>query len=183
MRIIFARHGQTVFGKEDRLEGCVDSALTALGLRQAKRLALFCRENNIVQIYTSPLTRSLTTAKIVGRSLKIKPLIEERIREVCYGEWEGVKREQLKKNPLWQKRKKNLFNFTPPEGESYKKQYDRCMPFFQELTESKSNILVVAHKGVMRCAAMFFAKLSPEEFNELNYGNDEIVIIDYNITS
>ncbi len=33
----------------------------------------------------------------------------------------------------------------------------------------------------MRCAAMFFAKLSPEEFNKLNYGNDEIVIIDYNI--
>lgn len=177
MLLIFARHGQTIFGKEDRLEGGLDSPLTALGRRQAKRMALFCRKKNISQIYSSPLVRSLTTAKIVGDLLKIRPVVKKRLREVYYGKWDGERREKLKKDPLWSKRQKDLLHFTPPSGESYQKQYTRCTPFFKKIAKSKNNVLVVVHKGVMRSAAMFFGKLTPAEFNNLNYDNDEIILV------
>lgn len=42
------RHGQTLFNKRRKNQGWYDSPLTELGIRQAKTVAKYFKDNNII---------------------------------------------------------------------------------------------------------------------------------------
>ncbi len=48
------------------------------------------RDIPFTRIYTSPLKRAVQTAELVAGGRQIPVVIEDRIREISFGEWEGL---------------------------------------------------------------------------------------------
>ena len=82
MRIILIRHGDPDYEKD---------CLTELGLKQAEIVAQRLMEENIEQIYSSPLGRAKQTAEAFSKRSGIKEIrIAEFMREIRYGKIDAL---------------------------------------------------------------------------------------------
>lgn len=186
MRIIFARHGETVFGAEERFEGLSNSLLTKKGKAQAIRLAEFCKKEGVEKIYSSPLERARKTSREVAKACKLEIRSKKELKEICYGEWEGKRRRDLRILREWKERGKHFYTFLHPGeynqkmGESYEMLYVRLVPFFVRLDTSneEENVLVISHKGVIRCARKYYEKITNDEFKNGGVSNDLVYIVE-----
>src|SRR5947209_6035413 len=95
VRIVLARHGETVFNVEGRWQGQSDSPLTARGLAQARELARALADESLAAVYSSDLGRAIATAHEVAvlHGLQVQP--EPRLREIDVGRWTGLTRAQI----------------------------------------------------------------------------------------
>ncbi len=98
--IYLLRHGETVFNREGRYQGQLDSPLTPLGERQAHGVAGAVSDHlgqTPVRILTSPLARAFRTAEILSAALPGTPLPEpeDRLKEVGMGAWDGLTRAEI----------------------------------------------------------------------------------------
>ena len=65
--LFLLRHGQTVWNREGRMQGRLDSPLTPLGQVQAARQGAILRANGVAfPARTSPRGRARTTAALAG---------------------------------------------------------------------------------------------------------------------
>src|SRR5712691_4100919 len=87
VRILLARHGETVFNVEGRWQGQSDSALTERGLAQARELARAVIDEPIAAVYSSDLGRAIDTARAVATAHGVQVSPEELLRELNCGEW------------------------------------------------------------------------------------------------
>src|SRR5512141_193497 len=85
--IFLTRHGTTSAG-EAVLGGQIDISLSDEGRREAALLAERLEGTAFDRIISSPMTRAMETAEIVARGRPIE--IDERLRELDYGRWEGL---------------------------------------------------------------------------------------------
>src|SRR4051812_7588840 len=95
VRILLARHGETVFNVEGRWQGQSDSPLTARGVDQARQLGETLRQKRIAAVYSSDLGRALQTAREVAQFHDLEVIQEPRIREINVGRWTGLTRQQI----------------------------------------------------------------------------------------
>lgn len=88
--ILLARHGETDWNAERRVQGHTDRPLNDRGHAQARELAEELAGERIDVVYASDLSRALETARAVGgpRGLRIVPRPE--LRERDFGTWEGL---------------------------------------------------------------------------------------------
>jgi len=75
LNIYIVRHGQDEDNAKSILNGHRDKALTVLGKKQAKEMALTLKKMSVdfSALYVSPLKRAQETAQIIARELKLKP--------------------------------------------------------------------------------------------------------------
>ena len=99
--LFLIRHGQTEFNVQRRLQGRMDSPLTALGVEQARRmgrvLKTFAEEPERWTMVCSPLGRTQRTAEIVCETIGLGCQIEtdDRLMEIDVGDWEGLNGEEI----------------------------------------------------------------------------------------
>ena len=87
--VVLIRHGETEWNKLGKFQGGTDIALSDDGIKQAELLR--DRINgDFDYIYASPLSRAFETAKIVASNSNSKVIIAPEIREINFGEWEGL---------------------------------------------------------------------------------------------
>lgn len=87
--IYFIRHGECAGNRERRIRGCADFPLNDNGVRQAEALSECLAGRGIEHIVTSPLTRAMMTAEILGERLGIRPVIKEGFKNISFGPWEN----------------------------------------------------------------------------------------------
>ncbi|MFJ2033315.1 bifunctional RNase H/acid phosphatase [Streptosporangium sp. NPDC087985] len=89
--LLLLRHGETPLSIERRFSGLGDPELTPNGIAQAEAAAArLSREPYAVQVVvSSPLKRARATAEIVAARLGLEVAVEEGLREVDFGDWEG----------------------------------------------------------------------------------------------
>lgn len=90
----FIRHGETYFNLYDRVQGWGDSPLTERGIADAIRSGQGLKKKKFDAIYTSDLTRTVETAKLILQANEISNPKQEIIalpefREVFFGSFEG----------------------------------------------------------------------------------------------
>lgn len=88
--ILLARHGQTDWNRNRRLQGQADRPLDAVGRRQARKLATSLDGEAIDVIYSSDLQRARDTAAAVAGPRGLPVLEVPELREKDFGSWEGL---------------------------------------------------------------------------------------------
>ena len=88
--ILLARHGETDWNSEHRLQGHTDRPLTDAGWAQAHALAAKLENEPLDAVYTSDLARAHDTAQVVADSKGLAVTVVRDLREKNFGSWEGL---------------------------------------------------------------------------------------------
>lgn len=175
-RIILARHGETVCNREVRLMGRSDSPLTPDGIQIAHEVARLVEQQDVKVIYSSPLGRALSSARIYTKNLGIPIFPEDNMAELACGEWEGKYRFDVKPEPgplraTWVEK--------PPGGESYRDAEPRVAAFIKHIKGQThaSTTLVVGHAGVNRVFLKLWLGLSPEYAVRIRCPHDTVYVL------
>ncbi len=158
--IYYIRHGETEWNAEGRLQGTQDIPLNDLGRKQAAGAGailadLFARDGRSEQslaFVASPLGRARLTMELVRGTLRLPPddyTIDERLREIGYGHWEGstLAQMQVSDPELFAKRQADKWTVPPPGGENYASVQMRMSDWYNQLT---ADTVAVAHGGTAR---------------------------------
>ena len=93
--ILLARHGETDWNRDLRVQGHSDTPLNETGRAQARELARSLAAEPIHAIYASDLARARETAEIVAAARKLEVSSEPGLRERSFGSWEGLTRQEI----------------------------------------------------------------------------------------
>ncbi|MDE6149420.1 MAG: histidine phosphatase family protein [Ruminococcus sp.] len=173
MKIYSARHGETVWNKEDRICGITDVELTEKGIEQAKALADKVEKlNNIDIIICSPISRAIKTAKFSAERIGKDIIIDNRLTEWDYGSYEGKHRSA----EGFAQAKTEFGCKMPDGGESLLQLAHRVYSLLDEIKETykDKNILLVCHGGVCRVIETYFKDMTTERFSHFFMGNCEL---------
>lgn len=88
--ILLARHGETDWNHERRIQGHTDVPLNAAGLAQARALADRLASERLVAIHSSDLARARATAEIIAAVHLLEVTLDRGLREKNFGSWEGL---------------------------------------------------------------------------------------------
>lgn len=185
--LIFIRHGQTDWNRDDRMQGQQDVPLNALGQAQAsgngERLAEFLHRGGLTTDYfdfvASPLGRTRETMERVRAGLGVDPKdyrTDDLLKELTFGGWEGQTLDELKEAcpELIEIRRQDKYHFVPPAGgESYDMLQRRVAKWL--VTVDKPTICV-AHGGVMRVLRGMLEGLAPDVVAKLDVPQDQVFI-------
>ena len=94
--ILLARHGETDWNAELRVQGQADPSLNDRGRDQAHALAASLAAEDIDAMYSSDLARARETAEIVGGGLSLEVHLDPRLREFDTGNWTGLTRDEIR---------------------------------------------------------------------------------------
>jgi probable phosphoglycerate mutase len=158
--IYYIRHGETAWNAEGRLQGAQDTSLNDLGRRQAAHAGgiladLFAREGHSEQALAyvaSPLGRARSTMELARGVLRLPPhdyTIDDRLREIGYGDWEGSTLAQMQaRDPeVFARRQVDKWTVSPPGGETYASVQVRVRDWYDSVVV---DTVAVAHGGTAR---------------------------------
>lgn len=157
MKIYMIRHGETDWNVIKRLQGRSDIPLNEAGRELAKRTGEAMRDIPFTRVYTSPLKRARETAEYIKGKRDIPVIIDERLIEMNFGEYEGLccgKDNYSIPDPDFM----NFFlkpqAYTPPsKGESIPELCARTTSFLKELVSNPAlqneTVLISTHGAAM----------------------------------
>jgi alpha-ribazole phosphatase/probable phosphoglycerate mutase len=161
-RLFLIRHGNTV--DEDTVKvykGKTDIPLSRTGVLRMHGAAAFLSTFTLDRIYTSTLSRSIDSGRIIAAGRGIDIEVASAFDEVDFGVWEGLSFGEVRERypeafRLWFK---DPITYPPPQGESFRKAQKRSMTRLRKIiAEHKGQqIAIVAHAGILRI--MIFALL------------------------
>jgi broad specificity phosphatase PhoE len=175
--IYYIRHGETEWNAEGRLQGVQDVPLNDLGRKQAAGagriladlLARDGRSDQSLKFVASPLGRARQTMELVRGVLGL-PLpdyaIDDRLREIGYGLWEGstLAQAQGEDPDLFARRQAEKWTVSPPGGESYVAVQARMNAWYNQL---EADTVAVAHGGTARALTVALGLETPESAADL----------------
>lgn len=170
--LFFIRHGETEANVEGILTGTLETDLTEKGLQEARVMSEKL-STSFDGYICSPLKRTHQTLRAIKGEVNFE--IDERVTEVCSGDWQGMKKDELPKEE-YTLYKKGLFN--PPNGEKLEDVNARALDFLRDMFSKytkNEKILIVTHNAFMRQLKRLF--VSNSEASEPK--NLEIFKVDY----
>lgn len=154
MPLYLARHGETTWNLEGRLQGQrFGGELTDKGQRQADQLAAFATHLGLQRLLSSPLARARTTADRVALATGLPVEVHEALAEVDFGEASGLTPAQVEGRwpGFTARRDADRWQTQWPGGESYAQLVERARGFFAEVqVAERSSTLIVAHQTMNR---------------------------------
>ncbi len=169
--LYFVRHGETVWNVENKICGMTDSPLTEHGREQARQTGEVVKNSSlpIDEILYSPLSRAADTAKAIAEATGIPSREEPRLREQCFGKYEGTPR-----NGEEFKISKTHFADRYDGGESMMQLAQRLYNLLDELKTDNKTYLLVAHNGIARVVQSYFYDMTNEEYAAFGIRNCEL---------
>ncbi|GAA0588269.1 histidine phosphatase family protein [Rhizomicrobium electricum] len=150
MKLALLRHGPTDWNAEGRVQGTVDTPLSAAGKAKMSALLPPAGFENAV-VYCSPKLRARQTAACLGlKNLHLDP----RLAEQNWGDWEGLTRAEMLARDgadAFERSGRGLA-FRPPSGESTAELQARLAGFFADVAAKGDDVIAVSHMGVLRAA-------------------------------
>ncbi|WP_173048339.1 histidine phosphatase family protein [Bosea sp. ANAM02] len=185
-RLILVRHGETDWNREGRLQGGQDIPLNDLGRRQAaeaaERLKALEPAYADLAYIGSPMQRARETMDILRRELTLPAgayRIDDRLRELTFGEWEGFTWRDIRKAEREQAhlRERDKWGFVPPGGESYRMLAERVRPVLEELPRET---VIVSHGGVARAILALVGAVAPREASMVEIWQGKLLVVSGN---
>lgn len=173
MKILVARHGQTDWNMEKRIQGRTDIQLNNKGVEQAYKIKENLKKEDIDLIFCSPLKRAKQTANIINEDRNVPIIYDDRLLEICYGENEGKVHDEFNYEDFW-----NISGTCKyKDAENVNNLIKRVDEFMRELKNRKEeNIVIVTHNGVCRAINVHFNGIPKDnDLIKLGIKNCEVV--------
>ncbi len=186
MYLFLIRHGQSEGNVAGRLQGWQDAPLTALGERQAVRVAVALRqfltaaEVEVAAIYSSPLQRAARTADAVSQVLGLPVQTDPDLREMHFGRVEGLTEAEWKDcfpDTLAAWHQPDNMDFGWPEGETRRGFYARIEQTLGRILAAhppEANLVLVTHGGLIASYLSWVETGSWHGWREFMVGNCSI---------
>jgi alpha-ribazole phosphatase len=182
-RLLAVRHGATEWSQARRFAGSRDIPLTAYGRLQAEAVAQALAGMSATAIYTSPLERARTSAEVIAKPHRVEPIIEPDFREMAFGAWEGLTRDELASRfqseaRVWASTPHAL---TPPQGEPLTAVDSRVRAALAALIEQHrgETVILVSHAIVTRLIVLAALGLGPDRLWSVDASPAGITEIEY----
>jgi len=184
IKIYIARHGETSWNVEGRIQGRSDPELSPKGYAQSQVLLEQLKERPISAIYTSTLQRSILTAKPIAKYFSLPIQKQPELDEIAFGILEGKLLynfdEELKRE--WDRFKDNRFTYHIRGAENYSDVANRIKPFVERLARNYEGqeILIVGHRVVNRLLIGMLLEFPLEKVLKIEQTNDCLYLIQRN---
>ncbi|WP_240747228.1 histidine phosphatase family protein [Microbacterium sp. K24] len=152
-RLFLARHGQTTWNLQHRLQGQLDSPLTSEGVAQATAMAEQLADSGVVTVCTSPLGRALRTAVIIADRLGADLVEVPELAEVHHGALAGMTWDEIDEEfpGAREERAANRYGWAFPGGESYAQARARARKALSSCGWASTGVpLLVGHEMIGR---------------------------------
>ncbi len=148
--VLVVRHGQTYGNIDGRFYGHSETELTPVGVQQAQALGRKLAAREIHAAYTSDLTRAAETARhiLAGRTPLPELRIDDRLREMHYGDWEALHSDEIReKQPDLMRDFFSARAHSAPGGETIQQLRARTVAAVKDAVDAHPDgtILVVSH--------------------------------------
>jgi broad specificity phosphatase PhoE len=171
--VYLVRHGETEWSLSGQHTGSTDIPLTENGREVARRLGDSLRELHFAAVWSSPMSRSLDTARLAGFEHDVR--IDDNLKEWVYGEYEGLTTPQIREsNPGW-----FLFRDGAPGGESPEQIGARADRVIEEVRAVDGDVLLFAHGHILRVIATRWLGYPPNDGGKFSLGTATLSILGY----
>jgi broad specificity phosphatase PhoE len=168
--LFLVRNADTEFSKDHKVAGRRDISLSAAGRAQAEALRDRLNQNDLAEIYASPLPRAVETAEIVAQPLSLGVVRDPRLIDFDAGRWEGQKHVDVGATAEYQKFIVNPVDESIPGGERIDAVRDRVAnAVSQALADNElgANILIVSHAGPLRVLLAHYLGMNLVHYHRL----------------
>jgi probable phosphoglycerate mutase len=158
------RHGESTWNVLGLIQGHAEGpTLTEKGRQQSVAVAERFRAGEVGAIYSSDLTRAQQTAALIGAGLGLPVESDRRLRERCFGSYEGLPLRALNSEQSGLRGDRVTDASARPDGgESLDEVYERAADFLTQLQDrhGSGNVIVVTHGGTLRALRAYCAGVS-----------------------
>lgn len=153
-RVVLLRHGRTEWNATGRFQGQLDSPLDLIGRAQAVAAAVAVAPMRPDVLVSSDLARAVDTAQAVSAEAGNEVMVDERLREIHLGEWQGLTRAEARSRfPDEYSRWQTGEDARRGGGETYAEVGARaaeCVAEWLDRLSPGSLLLAVTHGGTAR---------------------------------
>jgi broad specificity phosphatase PhoE len=182
MRVLLARHGESVWNAERRFQGNTDVALSARGRAQAEALGRALRGYRVAAAYVSPFRRARETAELALRESGVPLTVIEELRELSLGQWEGCTVEEIRAQTgdpyrAWLRAPHDC---PPPGAEPLPVVSERVRAAVDRIVaghDHGDDVLIVSHGGVISVYACHLLGCSFNHLWRLRVDNASLTVV------
>jgi len=179
--ILLIRHGENDYVKEQRLPGRKSGIhLNKKGQAQAKAIAEKLKGAPIKAVYSSPLERTMETAKPIAKALDLIVISRQGLIETNVGDWQGKKIKNLRRLKIWPKVQLNPSRFRFPGGERIDDAQHRFVEEIEFLAEKHDpgDVLVcVSHADPIKLVVAYYIGLPLDMYQRLSVSPGSITAL------
>ncbi|MDI6704107.1 MAG: histidine phosphatase family protein [bacterium] len=183
MELILIRHAESNWNKTCRVQGTRDPHLSEIGRRQGELIAQRFNNERLDIIYASPLKRAYQTAEILAKKKNVRLILEERLKEINLGEWQGKTLKEINRRygdmlNRWYEKPEDV---NLPGGERLLEFKDRVVNVFTEIKRRyfSRRVVVVTHGGVISIYLVHLLGMNPNRVWRIALKNASISIIKF----
>ncbi|WP_304064538.1 histidine phosphatase family protein [Megamonas hypermegale] len=187
LKVIFIRHGKTLWNSSGRFQGQSNTKLAAEGIAQAEKLAENFPVEHIDAVYSSPLERAFITGKIIADKFHVPITADERLCEISFGAWEGLTYDEI--HAKWPAEIEMLFSRPDetviPQGEKFSAVQKRAVEALNDiiaqntLPDKDRTVVITAHGGILRALLSHILHMPLRYIWSLRQDNTAVSIITY----
>ena len=181
-KLLMVRHGITETNATRQFTGQTDIDLNEEGYRQVEKLRDRLADEKIDIVYSSDLKRALITAEPISISHGIEIIRCPELRELDYGECEGLTYREI--NDRYPELGRLIAEVNPemrfPGGECFQDLTDRAEKFIEIIKNQGEDeaILAVTHGGMLRILTCLLLGLEQSHWASFRFDNASLSIID-----
>lgn len=180
--LVLARHGETEWNAEGRLQGQQDTPLNQRGRNQAQALGQFLASIPLTQVHSSTLGRCRQTALSIAKVNVGRPslVVSDLLKETALGILEGELKDQQSTAELaryYERACKDEIRYRVPQGENLQDVAARVQRFFGGLSQLQRGSgvhLIVGHRNVNKMILKHLLGLSFEEGFRIEHENQRV---------
>lgn len=174
------RHGETEWNAASRMQGQLDSRLTALGREHALNSARLLARLGADTAFASPLGRVRETVAIIQAEMPIAVTFDDRLKEWSAGDWSGALHADIPRQwpAEWAAWDADRYGYRSPGGENFADMTARSRAFLADAASvSGDRVAIIAHGFLNRALAGVLLSLTPAETLDIRQSNDTVIRI------
>ena len=175
-RILLVRHAPTP-ETGTRLTGRIPGvSLGEAGREAARATSDALADLELAAVYSSPIDRTIETARILARSHKLLPIPEPGLTEIDFGAWTGETLESLRHKRLWKTVQQTPSRFRFPGGESFVEAQARAVECIERIAgeQGESTAVAVSHSDIIKLVLSHFLGQPLDLFQRLQVSTASI---------